>query len=155
MGESVSLFANGCPICLGSFPVLPTSIEWEVGSEFELAGRKSLLFFRKVFHPLLYMPNKRGEGQVFIGLQATAELLRELDAARGLDDRSRFIRKAIVEKLKRMGVRIPKRFIYPPDRSGRQVVQFVVGQNNRGHITQTALATEEPGKYKAKKRKKK
>jgi hypothetical protein len=86
------------------------------------------------------MPNKRGAGQVFIGLQATAELLRDLDAARGPEDRSRFIRIAIIEKLQRMGFNVPKRLIYPPSRA--KVIQ-IMGDNN-SNITQRAA--EKPGR---------
>lgn len=93
------------------------------------------------------MPNKRGAGQVFIGLQATVELLRDLDRARGLEDRSRFIRSAIVEKLQRMGFRIPKKFIYPPDRTRVVQVHNGVGRNYS--------LNEDPPPYRAAKKGKK
>ena len=83
---------------------------------------------------------------MFIGLQATKELLRDLDAARGLEDRSRFIRSAIVEKLQRMGIHVPKKYIYPPDRA--KVIQ-IIGDNN-SNVTQRAA--EIPPKYRARKK---
>lgn len=95
------------------------------------------------------MPNKRGAGQVFIGLQATIQLLQDIDAARGHDDRSRFIRAAIIEKLQRMGFNVPKKYIYPPDRA--KVVQ-IIGDNNKNIVQRAA---EEPPKYKTRRKRKK
>lgn len=97
------------------------------------------------------MPGKRRAGQVFIGLQADAELIRDLDRARGRTDRSQFIREAIADKLKKMGIAVPDDLVYPPARA--RVIQFV-GDNKPAPISQTARAAEEPGKYGTRKRKK-
>jgi metal-responsive CopG/Arc/MetJ family transcriptional regulator len=98
------------------------------------------------------MPGKRRAGQVFIGLQADAELIRDLDRARGRTDRSQFVREAIADKLKKMGIAVPDDLVYPPARA--RVIPFV-GDNSRAAVSQTAMAAEEPGRYGTRKRKKK
>jgi hypothetical protein len=52
----------------------------------------------------------------------------------------------------RLDVAVREDLIYPPPRG--RVIQFV-GPNNRGKISQTAMAAERPGKYKARRKKKK
>jgi len=97
------------------------------------------------------MPGKRRAGQVFIGFQADAELIRDLDRARGRTDRSQFVREAIADKLKKMGIAVPDDLVYPPARA--RVIQFV-GDSNRAPVSQIARAAEEPGSYGTRKRKK-
>src|ERR1043166_235519 len=90
------------------------------------------------------MPGKRRAGQVFIGFQADAELIRDLDRARGRTDRSQFVREAIADKLKKMGIAVPDDLVYPPARA--RVIQFV-GDSNRAPVSPIARAAEEPGSY--------
>src|ERR1041384_8285455 len=90
------------------------------------------------------MPGKRRAGQVFIGFQADAELIRDLDRARGRTDRSQFVGEAIADKLKKMGIPVPDDLVYPPARA--RVIQFV-GDSNRAPVSQIARAAEEPGSY--------
>ena len=97
------------------------------------------------------MPGKRRAGQVFIGFQADAELIRDLDRARGRTDRSQFVKEAIADKLKKMGIVVPDDLVYPPARA--RVIGFV-GDDNRASVSQTARAAEEPGKYGTRERKK-
>jgi hypothetical protein len=97
------------------------------------------------------MPGKRRAGQVFIGFQADAELIRDLDRARGRTDRSQFVREAIADKLKKMGIAVPDDLVYPPARA--RVIQFV-GDSSRAPVSQIARAAEEPGNYGTRKRKK-
>jgi hypothetical protein len=95
------------------------------------------------------MPNKRRAGQFFLGVQIDARLAADLDRARGRKDRSQFVREAVAEKLKRLGVPVPDDLIYPPPRA--KVIQ-IIGNNNR-NITQRAA--EKAPKYRAKKKGKK
>src|ERR1041384_5773458 len=90
------------------------------------------------------MPGKRRAGQVFIGFQADAELIRDLDRARGRTDRSQFVREAIADKLKKMGIAVPDDLVYPPARA--RVIQFV-WDSTRDPVSQIARAAEEPGSY--------
>jgi hypothetical protein len=57
-----------------------------------------------------------------------SDLLGEVDTARGRVSRSQFIREAIAEKLRAMGVSVPEDIVYPPDRAGN--VAKVVGNKN-------------------------
>src|ERR1051325_6663600 len=97
------------------------------------------------------MPGKRRAGQVFIGFQADAELIRDLDRARGRTDRSQFVREAVADKLKRVGIAVLDVLACPPARA--RVIQFV-GDSNRAPVSQIARAAEEPGSYGTRKRKK-
>ena len=74
------------------------------------------------------MANQRKPGQTFIGLQADENLAAALDQARKFKDRSLFIREAIAEKLKQMGIDVPEEWIYPPP-AGKMIVA-----DNRGGV---------------------
>lgn len=65
------------------------------------------------------MPNVRGKDQIFIGFQADAELLREIEAMRGGLSRSHFVREAVAEKLRGMGINVAEQLVNPPDRAGK------------------------------------
>jgi hypothetical protein len=62
------------------------------------------------------MPNKRREGQTFIGCQVDEMLLSEIEGARGRKGRSQFVREAIAEKLSKMGFVVNDKMVFPPDR---------------------------------------
>jgi hypothetical protein len=81
---------------------------------------------------------------MFVGCQADAQLIADLDRARGRKDRSQFIREAIAEKLEAAGIRVPERLIYPPPRA--KIIQ-IVGDNNHNV---TLRAAEHPPKYRVK-----
>ena len=68
------------------------------------------------------MRNERGTGQKLIPIPANERFIKELnDGFRkaGYSNRSQFIRDAIVEKLSRMGIEIPREFAVAPDRIGK------------------------------------
>jgi len=68
------------------------------------------------------MPNQRAPGQVLMPIPVDTKFLKELDSGMqraGYKNRSQFVRDAVVEKLKRAGVTIPKELAMPPDRVGR------------------------------------
>jgi hypothetical protein len=68
------------------------------------------------------VPNKRAPGQKLLPIAVDEKFLRELDAGlaqAGYRNRSQFIRDAIVEKLKRAGVSLPKELAMPPHRTGK------------------------------------
>jgi len=65
------------------------------------------------------VPNQRAPGQKLLPIAVDEKFLRELDAGlarAGYRNRSQFIRDAIVEKLKRAGVSMPKELAMPPHR---------------------------------------
>ncbi len=68
------------------------------------------------------VPNQRAEGQKLLPIAVDEKFLRELDAGlaqAGCRNRSQFIRDAIVEKLIRAGITIPKELAMPPRRTGK------------------------------------
>jgi len=68
------------------------------------------------------MPNQRAPGQVLMPIPVDTKFLRELDSGMqraGYKNRSQFVRDAVVEKLKRAGVTIPKELAMPPGRVGK------------------------------------
>jgi hypothetical protein len=93
------------------------------------------------------MSNSRGAGQRMLTFWADAELLADIEKSRGRKDRSQFIREAIAEKLKGMGIHVREDLIYPPSRA--QVINF--SGHNAGSISQV---TTDPGEYKVKRKKK-
>ena len=65
------------------------------------------------------VPNQRAPGQKLMPIPVDEQFLRELDAGlsrAGYQNRSQFVRDAIVEKLKRAGVSIPKELAMAPNR---------------------------------------
>lgn len=62
------------------------------------------------------MANQRRPGQTFIGCQVDEKLLWAVERGRGRKDRSLFVREAIAEKLRSLGIRVPDELVYPPDR---------------------------------------
>jgi len=72
---------------------------------------------RKVYKK--QVPNQRAPGQKLMPIPVDEQFLRKLDAGMvhaGYQNRSQFVRDAIVEKLKRAGISIPKRLAVPPPR---------------------------------------
>jgi hypothetical protein len=68
------------------------------------------------------VPNQRAAGQKLLPIAVDEKFLRELDAGlaqAGYRNRSQFIRDAIVEKLIRAGVSLPKELAMPPHRIGK------------------------------------
>jgi len=83
---------------------------------------KNLVFIKikKVYRK--GVPNQRAPGQKLMPIPVDEQFLRELDAGlgrAGYQNRSQFVRDAIVEKLKRAGVSIPKELAMPPNRLGK------------------------------------
>ena len=70
------------------------------------------------------MPNQRAAGQKLLPIAVDEKFLRELDAGlaqAGYRNRSQFIRDAIVEKLTRAGIIMPKELALPPHRLGKSM----------------------------------
>lgn len=68
------------------------------------------------------VPNQRASGQKLLPIAVDEKFLRELDAGltrAGYRNRSQFIRDAIIEKLKRAGVSLPRELALPPHRIGK------------------------------------
>lgn len=68
------------------------------------------------------VPNQRAEGQKLLPIAVDEKFLRELDtglAQAGYRNRSQFVRDAIIEKLTRAGVAVPKDLALPPHRLGK------------------------------------
>jgi len=68
------------------------------------------------------MPNQRAPGQKLLPIAVDERFLRELDAGlarAGYRNRSQFIRDAIIEKLMRVGIPLPKELALPPHRIGK------------------------------------
>ena len=65
------------------------------------------------------MPNQRAKDQTLIAFALDAELARGLDNARKLkrQNRSEFIRDAIVAEVKRQGIALPEDIALAPDRT--------------------------------------
>lgn len=76
------------------------------------------------------MPSKRRKGQTFLGFQAAEELVQLIDSARGYDDRSLFLRKAIANHLKEKGFSVPDDLIYPPARTGNRDNKYKAGKED-------------------------
>lgn len=66
------------------------------------------------------MPNKRSADQVVLTFAVSKSLVGDLDAGRtrlrGMT-RSQFVRDAIAEKLRSMGIDVPETAVVPPDRT--------------------------------------
>jgi Arc/MetJ-type ribon-helix-helix transcriptional regulator len=70
------------------------------------------------------VPNQRAAGQKLLPIAVDEKFLRELDAGlarAGYRNRSQFIRDAIVEKLTRAGIAMPRELALPPHRIGRSM----------------------------------
>ena len=68
------------------------------------------------------VPNQRAAGQKLLPIAVDEKFLRELDAGlaqAGYRNRSQFVRDAIVEKLTRAGIAMPKELALPPHRIGK------------------------------------
>jgi hypothetical protein len=68
------------------------------------------------------MSNQRAPGQKLLPIAVDENFLRELDAGlvrAGYRNRSQFIRDAIIEKLMRVGISLPKELALPPHRIGK------------------------------------
>jgi hypothetical protein len=68
------------------------------------------------------MPNQRSKGQKLVPIPMTEAFIKALDRAyraAGYDDRSKFIRAAIREKLVSMGLPIEEEETLAPSRSGK------------------------------------
>ncbi len=65
------------------------------------------------------MPDQRAAGKSLVGCHVDAAFLAEIDRARGGKSRSDFLREALYEHLKALGIQIPERLKHAPDRSGK------------------------------------
>jgi len=68
------------------------------------------------------MPNARASKQTLVNFWIDDRALAELDRVLlklGYPDRSKFIREAICEELKRKGFEVPKEFFSSPSRIGK------------------------------------
>jgi Arc/MetJ-type ribon-helix-helix transcriptional regulator len=78
---------------------------------------------RVYIHPKS-MPNQRDPNQKLVPIPMKQEFIDEIDAAMiksGYDNRSKFIRDAIIEKLRREGHPVPAELAAAPLRTGRGV----------------------------------
>jgi len=91
------------------------------------------------------MPNVRGENQTLITCPMEAELLQEIEGARGHSSRSQFIREAIAEKLRGMGYKVREDIVFPPDRAGN--VAKIVGNKNTLNQTFTPASSARLSKH--------
>jgi hypothetical protein len=68
-----------------------------------------------------FVPNQRSEDQKLIAFAAHLDFISALDDARGImrEDRSTFIRRAVVAELRKSGVRAKDEWISGPDRAGK------------------------------------
>jgi hypothetical protein len=65
------------------------------------------------------MPNQRAEGQKMLPVMVSEDFIRTLDGGlpqAGYSNRSQFIRDAIIEKLTRAGIAMPKALALSPSR---------------------------------------
>lgn len=53
-----------------------------------------------------------------VGCWCDKDFLAEIEKARGKVGRSQFVRDALVEKLEKMGIKIPRELTVAPDRAG-------------------------------------
>jgi len=70
------------------------------------------------------VPNKRASGQKLLPIAVDEKFLREMDAGltkAGYRNRSQFVRDAIIEKLIRAGISLPKELALPPHRIGKSL----------------------------------
>lgn len=68
------------------------------------------------------MPNVRAKNQTLIAIPMRIEFLNTIDESLqkiGFEDRSKFIRSAIMEHLKREGISVPKEWMLAPSRKGK------------------------------------
>ena len=91
-----------------------------------------------------FVPNQRAAGQKLLPVAVDEKFLRELDAGlarSGYRNRSQFIRDAIVEKLTRAGVAVPKELALPPHRIGKTVdskARYPAHRPSRFELNETA-----------------
>jgi hypothetical protein len=55
----------------------------------------------------------------FLGFKADATFVEQLDLGRGQVSRSQFLREAVAEKLKELGIDLPSESVIAPDRKGK------------------------------------
>lgn len=68
------------------------------------------------------MPNQRADGQILINVpmkESFVVKIKEGVVKSALGDRSKFIRRAIVEKLERLGIAVPPEIWSAPSREGK------------------------------------
>ena len=68
------------------------------------------------------MPNQRAPGQKPIIVMMKEEFIAEIDGnlgKLGYGDRATLIREAVIEKMVKMGIEVPKEFSTPPCRAGK------------------------------------
>ena len=88
------------------------------------------------------MPNSRKKGQKFVGSQADEELVTLVDTARGREDKSRWLRRAIIAQLRAEGLKVDTDLELAPSRAG------VGGPRTHDKNLDMALVAETPEKPK-------
>jgi hypothetical protein len=95
------------------------------------------------------MPNQRAPGQKLLPIAVDEKFLRELDAglvSAGYRNRSQFIRDAIIEKLLRANISLPKDLALPPHRIGKGRGASVKGRYPAHRPSDYALNEKAPSK---------
>lgn len=92
------------------------------------------------------MPNSRKKGQKFVGFQADEELVTLVDTARGREDKSRWLRRAIIAQLRAEGLKVDADLELAPSRAG------VGGPRAHEQNSDMALVAETPERSKVPKK---
>jgi len=81
------------------------------------------------------MPNKRGPNQKLLGVWLDQGFIQSLDFGRRKNhqSRSQFIREAILERLKSLGVATDESLVHPPDRSSPVTIHAARGAQVATH----------------------
>jgi hypothetical protein len=99
------------------------------------------------------MPGKRAPGQKMITFWADDELLAAVESARKLPprcDRSEFIRRSIISKLRKLGYAIDEELALGPDRASKVIHM----PERHAPIEVAGRVVEKPGHHRAKPKKK-
>jgi len=94
--------------------------------------------------------NEHAAGQRLLCFSLNQEFLRSIDAARGHKTRSQFVREAVFQIVKEMGIRVNPDVIHPPDRA--RLIRFGRTEHDRNWRT---IAAQSLRKHRPKKQRKK
>lgn len=98
------------------------------------------------------VPNQRAAGQKLLPIAVDEKFLRELDAGlaqAGYRNRSQFIRDAIIEKLTRAGIAMPRELALPPHRIGKSTEfksRYPTHRPSRFELNERAEPKKRPSK---------
>jgi hypothetical protein len=93
------------------------------------------------------MANQRAEDQQLLPFTAKRKFVAELDAGLqqiNVSNRSQFIRDAILEKLEREGIRIPRNLASAPARTQPIPNKLMVETGTRGEIRRVSAINSKP-----------